>query len=225
MSNDLVMIYIFAVALIIGYLAGNVHGAFMLGEIFKNMDIRKHGSGNSGTTNALRVFGLKLAIQTFVIDFFKAFLPVFFASNIANFMLFEAMKVENLDVFKSEISISLQVIFAIGVLLGHNYPFVLKFKGGKGIACTVGILAAINLYCGITFAVMMIAIIALTRYVSLASIISAICTPIMIMLYTNEIRYLILGLIIMVLAVYRHKANIVRLKNGTESKIGEKAKV
>lgn len=227
------VIYLFVTTLLIGYLCGNVHGGFIIGKIFTKKDIREYGSGNSGTTNALRVFGLKLAAPTFVIDISKALFPVLFAANIGAWLL-SLIGCTSIDCFSEEVNVALKVVMAIGCITGHNYPFLLKFKGGKGIACTIGISFAINWLAGICVACSIALIILITRYVSLSSIITAILIPFLYYFlpigycgcgsFMNE-KLLILGIIICVSAIYRHKSNIQRLKAGTESKFGEKAKV
>lgn len=216
---NLPMIYLFALILIIGYLLGNIHGAFIIGKLFKHEDIRNHGSHNSGSTNALRVFGFKIALPSFIIDFSKAFFPVFFAKNISEFLLSLIGVYQN---FGSASIAGLRMVFALGVLLGHNYPFVLKFKGGKGIACSVGILMAIHPICGFSYGLLILAIAFITGYVSLGSIISSILCPVVLYFVTGDMNYVCIGLMIMVFAVYRHKTNIERLKNGTENKFGKK---
>lgn len=227
------VIYLFFTTLLFGYLCGNIHGAFIIGKIFTKKDIRKYGSGNSGTTNALRVFGLKLAAPTFIIDISKALFPVLYAANIASWML-SFIGCDSINCFDEEINVILKVVMAIGCIFGHNYPFLLKFKGGKGIACTIGISFAINWIAGICVACSIALIILITRYVSLSSIITAILIPFLYYFmpigysgcgsFMNE-KLLILGLVICVSAIYRHRSNIARLKAGTESKFGEKAKV
>lgn len=215
------LIYVYVLLLLIGYLCGNIHGAFIIGKLFRNEDIRNHGSGNSGSTNALRVFGFKLALPAFILDFSKGFFPVFFATNIASFLL------SLIGVFKTfnEVeAVMLTTVVAIGVILGHNYPFTLKFKGGKGIASTVGILMAINFFAGLIYGVIILAISFTTRYVSLGSIIASLFIPLLLYIFTQDVNYMILGFMLMVLAIYRHKSNIVRLKNGTENKFGNKEK-
>ena len=109
----------------------------------------------------------------------------------------------------------------IGVVVGHNWPVFLQFKGGKGIAATVGVLFAIDPKIGLIIVVIMATIIGISRYVSLGSVIMAISIPILMsFFYISKVEYIILGIVLMIFALYRHRANIKRLLSGTENKLG-----
>ena len=216
---NLSVIYLYVVMILIGYLCGNIHGAYIIGKLFRKQDIRDFGSGNSGSTNALRVFGFKLALPAFIIDFSKGFFPVFFAEKLADLLL---SLIGSAMMFNPVIVATLRTIIALGIILGHNYPFVLKFKGGKGIASTVGILMAIHPLCGFIFGIIILAIAFTTKYVSLGSVISSLLIPFIVYFITWDKNYLVLSILLTVFAVYRHRSNIARLKNGTENKFGKK---
>lgn len=214
------MIGIRLAALAIGYLFGTFQTGYIYGKC-RGIDIREHGSGNAGTTNTLRTLGWKAGLITFLGDSFKAIFAV-----IAVGLLFG-------DKYPETIKL-LELYAGFGTVLGHNFPFYLKFKGGKGIACTAGVILAVCpmavSLCIIVFA----GAVLITRYVSLGSIlvVSIFFIQSVIFSYAGFINlknpYLIefnvLVFCFTMMGIWRHRANIKRLMNGTESKFGQKAK-
>ena len=206
------------ICLIIGYIFGNFQTAYFYGKM-KGIDIREHGSGNAGTTNALRVLGKKAGMIVFAGDFLKCFLAV----HLVRFVF------RNLA---SDIIPLIALYGATGCILGHNFPVQLNFRGGKGIACTAGLFAAVDVRIGVIALLTFLVVVAITRYVSLGSIIIvtelAVCLVIFgqMNLYGMEQAALIemyaLGVFLAAMAIWRHRANIVRLLNGTENKIFSK---
>ena len=191
------------ISILIGYFIGCIQSAFIVGK-FMNVDIRNYGSGNLGSTNALRVLGKRAGAITFTCDILKAVI----AFALCNY------------IFKDNIGIA-GFYAAVGVVLGHDFPFYLKFKGGKGIASMIGMMLCIGgTTMMITFAAGIIGL--LTKYVSVGSIMFSIAVAIVgfIMGYPIEIK--IIMLVLGTLAVYRHKANIKRLIDGNENKLGSK---
>lgn len=183
------------------YLIGSFSSSYILGKMIRDLDIREHGSGNAGATNALRVMGIKIAAITFIMDAFKGFLAI--------------------QLGKYLIGFDGALIASVFVVIGHNYPIFLNFKGGKGIATSLGIILTLNWKVALMCLVVWILITLITKYVSLASIMGVVTAPIALNLLYKPID-LKLNLTIMFLvlsAVYRHKENISRLLNGTESKI------
>ncbi len=198
--------------LIIGYLFGSLQTAIIIGRL-KGLDIRSHGSGNAGATNALRVLGLKFAAMVFAGDMLKAVVAIFFAKVL----------------FGAQMPYLLIATYAgLGAILGHNWPVYFQFKGGKGIAVSMATLLMVDYRVGLVAAVLFIGIVLVTRYVSLGSIFLTLSAPLMFFIFhKNEanVREIIILIIIMpLLAIYQHRANIGRLLKGTESKIGQKAK-
>ena len=205
------MIWRIAICLILGYAFGCISTGYLVGKAQK-VDIRNYGSGNVGTTNALRTLGKKAALITLVGDILKCAIPVL----LIKFLLFKNMEYTDL----------LGLYTALGAVLGHTFPFYLKFKGGKGIAVLVGTILTFDwrifLICVITFFV----ILAITRYVSLGSLVMetefvlwvAITRP-------GDWHMLVLSLVFAVLAFYTHRENIKRLIAGNENKIGQKVKI
>jgi glycerol-3-phosphate acyltransferase PlsY len=202
------MIIKIIICLALGYLTGCFSTGLFIGKIYK-VDIRKYGSGNTGMTNALRTLGPKAAIMTFAGDFLKAVIPILLVRFV---------------IFPDADNISLLTLYSgLGTVLGHNYPVWLKFKGGKGISATSGVMAAVDpliIPFGLT---LFIAAIAITKYMSVGSLLLAILFPIWIAIrFPGDIHMLIVALVFMLLAFIRHRSNIKRLLSGTENKIGQK---
>lgn len=203
------------VCIVIGYLCGLFQTGYIYGRL-NHIDIRKMGSGNAGTTNALRTLGFKAGLITFLGDSLKAVLAAFIVKLI--------FKQSHGDM------IPLLVLYAgLGTVLGHNFPFYLGFKGGKGIAATAGMICSFNGIMTIIGFFTFIIIVALTRYVSLGSLclIAGFMIELVIMgsrgTFNLAQPYLYelyaVGAVLTLLAFYRHRANIVRLLKGEESKL------
>lgn len=197
---------------------GYLFGLFQTGYIYSKLhhvDIRKEGSGNAGSTNVLRVMGVKAGATVFLGDFFKTLIPCILVRQF----------------FQNQPEmVNLLVLYtAFGVILGHNYPFYMGFKGGKGIAATAGLLVAMDLRVTAVCLIAFILIVAVTRYVSLGSLAVVIIYLIEVVVYGQmggfgvkpPYLYEMYGIaaFLMLSAFYKHKANIVRLMNGTENKI------
>ena len=204
-------------------LGGYVFGLFQTGYLYSKMhhvDIRREGSGNSGSTNVLRVMGVKAGAIVFFGDFFKTLIP--------------CIIVRLVFVDKPEMVNLLVIYTALGVILGHNYPFYMGFKGGKGIAATAGLLVAMDLRVTLVCLIVFAAIVATTRFVSLGSlVVVSIFLALMIFFgqrgdYGLAASYLpefyAVSAVMTGMAFWRHRTNIVRLVHGNENKIGLKKK-
>ena len=203
--------------LIIGYFIGNIETGYIFGKLNK-MDIRNYGSGNAGATNTLRVLGPKAGLIVFFGDFCKSLIPCLVVRYI----------------FRDNVSLSYvyMLYIGLGVVLGHNFPFYLGFKGGKGVASTAGIIMALDYRIAFVCLAIFILIVAITRYVSLASIVVMIIFIGMshMLVKTNygftdgssPMEFRLLIVIIGFLSIFMHRANIKRLLNGTENKIRKK---
>lgn len=188
----------------IAYFLGNISASYMVAKYLKGIDIRKYGSGNAGATNVFRTLGVKAGLLAFLGDALKGVIAVVLGQLIGG---------ENG-----------QVAAGIFVVAGHNWPVLLGFKGGKGIATTIGVMIAINPLMVAAIVPIGIVVIIITKYVSLASILGMMIFP-LLMLITGQPRNLVIfSFLLSAMAIYRHKSNIVKLLNGTESKLGEKAK-
>lgn len=199
------------ICLICGYGFGCISSAYLIGKAYK-VDIRKYGSGNLGMTNALRTLGWKAGALTYLGDFLKAVIPILIIRNV----IFADLEYAQL----------LALYTGLGVVLGHNYPFWLKFKGGKGIAVTSGVMAAFDPLLIPVFVGVFVVAVAITKYVSVGSLLLSILFPIWIAIrHPGDVHMLIIGLLYTISAFYTHRKNIKRLMNGTENKFGQKVKI
>ncbi len=187
------------VLMIVAYILGSIPNALWIGEVFKGIDVREHGSKNTGSTNAARVLGAKLGILTLILDISKGVIPTLIATMLLD----------------SSISV---ILVGICAILGHSFSIFMKFKGGKAVATTVGVFIVLVPGAILLAAVIFFLVFGITRYVSLSSMIGAISLPIWIVLFYKNIPLTIFGMIIAILIIVRHKSNIQRLLNGTESK-------
>jgi acyl phosphate:glycerol-3-phosphate acyltransferase len=186
--------------IIIAYLIGNLSPSYLLGKLAKNIDIREHGSGNAGTTNVLRVLGKKFAALTFIVDALKGVLAIviaryFFGENYA-------------------------MVAGIFVVIGHNWPVILKFKGGKGVATSLGLILVIHPFYGLLAILVGIITLVKTKIVSLSSMIGMISFAILVLIFSRD--FAIFALILATMTIYRHKDNIKRLMRGEEKTISKK---
>lgn len=204
------MLYIILV-LCVGYLFGCFQTGYFVGRLNK-IDIRDYGSGNAGTTNVLRTLGFPWAAVTFLGDALKGLVWLLIVRYFIAPMA-------------PEVNSQVLCLFAgLGAVLGHNYPFELQFKGGKGIATSVAIMLGYDWRMGLIGIVVFLIVCIPTRYVSLSSLCFAASLPIsFLFLHTFDMVQFTLILIFTASAFYRHKANIGRLLAGTESKVGQKA--
>ena len=205
------------ISIILSYLLGSTPFAFILGKVFKKIDLRKTGSGNIGATNLARVAGYKIGSVALILDATKGIIPV---------ILFADLTTNSFG-----LSIDLvRVILGIVSICGHNWTIFLNFKGGKGIATSLGVLIGLsikNLIFGKVLAILAIlwfTTLLLSGYVSLASIISAIFLPIFLTFFGSNSTYITFSIIISIFALYRHKSNIFRLLQHKENKFNIKSK-
>ncbi|MBU9743346.1 glycerol-3-phosphate 1-O-acyltransferase PlsY [Lachnospiraceae bacterium ASD3451] len=202
------------ICVVIGYLFGLFQTGYFYGKAH-GIDIRQHGSGNAGTTNALRTLGKKAGAITLLGDAFKCVVAV-----LVTWLLFHNSQADIMPL--------LNLYTGAGVVLGHNYPFYLKFKGGKGIAATGGLIVAFNLPMAgiglVTFALGY----GITKYVSVGSLLVVTGFLIELVVFgqmgwfgmsgAHRIELYIVGAFLTLLAVWRHRENIKRLIHGTENK-------
>lgn len=204
---------IYIMMAIIAYCIGSVNFSIIISKKMAGFDVREKGSGNAGTTNMLRSVGKKAAIITLVCDILKGILAVGFAILVGN-------------IVKDLNNPLLVQIAAIAVIIGHIFPVFYGFKGGKGVATSLGILLIINWQIGLICLVFALTLMALTKMVSLGSIAAAILYPVLTLFIHNnyivEGSYFIFGIMIALIVLYTHRTNIERLLNGTENKLSFK---
>ncbi len=197
------------VCILIGYFFGCVQSAYILGKLFWDIDIRNHGSGNAGTSNVLRVLGLNAGFWVFLTDILKAVAAYVICSLIFSGSFF--LKVGPAGVIPG-------LYGGLGVVLGHNFPFFLKFKGGKGIASSLGVILCFDLRVALICYIVGLCVVIPTRYISAASLTMLTLLPILSVFFGFPFEVIGITLILCALAVYLHRENIVRLKNGNERK-------
>ncbi len=185
---------------VLGHVCGSVPSGLWLVQAFHGIDIRNYGSKNIGTTNVFRTVGPKTAVLVLIADAFKGILAV----GIMSYFFHNPL---------------LDVVTALGALLGHNYSLFLGFKGGKGVATALGLLIFMMPKVAVaSFGIWLVCVL-LTRYVSLGSIMAAIFTPPLAWYLGYPSAYVIFSVVAAFFVVLRHKENIHRLLTGTESKI------
>lgn len=196
------MIYL---VLLAAYLIGSIPFGYILSRLLGKTDIRKHGSGNIGATNVLRVMGWRAALPVFLLDMLKGIAAVLLARTVS-----------------SEAAVYLGAGFL--AMIGHSYPVFLSFRGGKAAATAIGVLGSISIPVLLILIATAGTVVALTRYVSLGSMIGAALLPVIFALFGFGPFYILFGLATAALIIYRHRDNIKRLLKGEESKLGQKVK-
>jgi len=203
----------FFLILIVCYLIGSIPSGYLIGKALKGINIREFGSGNIGFTNVLRVIGIFPALIVLIIDITKGIISVY-----TGLLLAPLAKVD------PRIMAGIAGLLSI---LGHNWPVFIKFKGGKGVAVTAGVFSILTPLPFLLSALVMIGTVAITRYVSLGSIIAAGSLPLFIWFWvrSNSQFYLIISIVAALLILFKHRSNIERLLKNKERKIGEKVKI
>ena len=203
---------VYIIVAVIAYLLGSISFSVIISKKMAGFDVREKGSGNAGTTNVLRSVGKKAAILTLICDVLKGVLAVLVAYIAGN-------------IVKEGVDIALLIqIAGLLVVVGHTFPIFFGFKGGKGIATALGVLLITNWNIGLICLVFALVLMALTKMVSLGSISAAILFPVLILLmphtaYLVDGNYVIYSILMAVLVVFNHRANVKRLLNGTENKL------
>lgn len=190
---------------VIAYIIGTIPFSLIIGKMTKNLDVRDYGSGNAGATNVVRVMGFGYGVVTFLGDFLKGVVSVLLGLHLYG----------NVG----------GAIGAVMVVVGHDFPFYLNFKGGKGVSTTLGSYAVLSTLGTLITVVIAFGIGFSKRYVSLGSILMFILLPISVLLLERDLShpYFIASVLIGILGIYQHRANIKRLSEGTENKIGGKS--
>ena len=195
---------------VVSYLLGGFSTGITISRL-QGVDIRKHGSKNTGASNVLRVLGLKSGILTFIGDIIKASIAVW----LGYFVLGNAFGIERFGM----------MVGGLFAVIGHNWPVYYGFKGGKGVACSAAVIFFVDVLCALPAIAICIAVIAITKYISLGSMtLMGVYMILMCIVHWGTWPLCAFTAILFVLCVWRHRANVGRLLNGTENKIGHKAK-
>lgn len=185
------------ISLLLGYFFGLIHPAYFFGKIVKGIDIRKDGSKNSGASNATIVLGWKYGVLTAVLDILKGTVAVLIGRYALNY------------------EISLLFIIGLGIIIAHDYPFYMGFKGGKGTASVIGVFLGINPFIGIMMGLTIILATFVTDYIVYGTIVMYVVACILTILNYSLIGDLVV-IALTLLSIYKHKNNLKRLKEGTE---------
>lgn len=201
-------ISIIIIGVILSYLIGSMPTALWVGKAFYGVDIREHGSGNSGATNTFRVLGKKAGTMVLLIDVLKGLT----AASLVRYCYF-------LDP-GSVRYVNIQLLFGLVSVLGHIFPIYCQFKGGKGIATLLGMIIGIHYLSALACVLLFVVVLFSTRYVSLSSMLAAIAFPLVaIVIYKNEEPlFIAFGIAAAIMVILTHQKNIARLVEGTENK-------
>lgn len=197
----------YLIIILIAYFIGSISTSYIIAKKMMGVDIRTQGSGNAGSTNVLRTLGKKAGIMTFVGDLLKGVIAVLIAKLIAT--------ITHIDM------INASYVAVVFVVIGHNWPIFIGFRGGKGVATSLGAMIAVNPIIALSCFAFFILIVYSTKYVSLGSVVGISTSPI-IMFFIGNYKGLVVTLFLSALAIFKHRENIKRLLNGTERKLGEK---
>ncbi|MHB1001758.1 MAG: glycerol-3-phosphate 1-O-acyltransferase PlsY [Armatimonadota bacterium] len=189
------------------YLLGSIPFGFIVAKLWKGIDIRQHGSGNIGATNIMRLLGTGPAIAVFAADILKGLIPVIVAQNLFHNTAW------------------IVILCGLTAVIGHTLSVFLNFKGGKGVATSLGVIVGLDPRIALIGFAAWVVVVAISRYVSLASIIGAISITTCMWVFHKPLEYIIFTLAATAFIIIKHKSNISRLLKGTEAKFGEKVKV
>jgi acyl phosphate:glycerol-3-phosphate acyltransferase len=200
-------IYQIVFSCIAAYILGSIPTAVWAGRIFHGIDVRQHGSGNAGATNTIRVLGWKTGVPVLLIDVLKgwiaAALPLYFAGSTP-----------------PETIVNYQILTGLIAIIGHIFPVLAGFRGGKGVATTFGFLLALNPPVTLICLGMFLAVLLITGYVSLSSMAAGICFPLVLMIFftSPSVLFTCFSFLIAIALVATHQKNILRLVRGEEKK-------
>ncbi len=209
------MMISFIIVAVIAYLLGSISFSVIFTKKFAGFDVREKGSGNAGTTNVLRTAGKKPAILTLICDILKGVVAVVFAIIVGLII-----KGDN------NTKALLVQVAGIAVVIGHTFPIFFKFKGGKGVATALGVLLITNWEIGLICLIFALLLMALSKMVSLGSISAAVLYPVLCIFISQNFivqgNYVIFGILLALIVIYNHRANIKRIANGQENKLSFK---
>ncbi|MFC4617821.1 glycerol-3-phosphate 1-O-acyltransferase PlsY [Camelliibacillus cellulosilyticus] len=196
----------YALTFVISYLLGAINFSYLFTKIIKKDDIRNYGSGNAGATNTMRVLGTGPAVGVLILDVVK---------GIAGVLIAMAFGLPNWGL----------AVAGLCAVIGHVWPIYFGFRGGKGVATTIGVFCMLFIIPALIAGAVAIILIAATRFVSLGSLVFIILTPVIGWIYgTYPPASLIVGAVIALVLIWKHRSNIGRLVKGTENKLGTKTK-
>ena len=195
------------VFILVAYLFGALPIGLLVGRMVKGIDVRDYGSGNIGASNVWRTMGPVWGIAVFLFDFCKGFFPTLLAGRM------------------HEVSPWLPVLVGLAAILGHNFSPFLKFKGGKGVATSLGVVYGLSpIAAAVGFAVWGLCLL-VTRYISVSSMVAAVVTSLVLIGLNRDLPHVLFALLVAFFVVIKHRSNMARLKAGTEPKVGKAKEV
>lgn len=209
---------------ILSYLLGSLNFGVILSNKLKKDDVRNHGSGNAGTTNMLRSYGKGIAFLTIVGDMLKVFAAIYISIWIFSYVPITLNVLEDNIFTLIDMDMLLKSFAGFFCVLGHIFPCYFKFKGGKGVATSGGMVFAIDWRIALILLAIFIIVVAVTKYVSLGSIVMALLYPLFIYIFHKSLVLTLIAAVFTVIVVVAHRENIKKLFNHTESKISFKSK-
>lgn len=217
------MILALIVIAILSYLLGSLNFGIIISKSLNKDDVRSHGSGNAGSTNMLRNFGKKYAVMTIIGDMLKVAVAILIAYLVVKYLghtsLSKGSSAQILGVDAKMFTKSFAGLFCV---IGHIFPCFFNFKGGKGVATAGGMVFMIDWKIAIILLAIFIITVAVTKYVSLGSIIMAVLYPVLIFMFYKSLPLTVISAVFTIIVVVAHRDNIKKLINHTESKIGSK---
>lgn len=190
-------------AMIVSYLVGSINFSLLIGKWLCGIDIRQYGSGNAGATNTLRILGKGPAMVVLLLDAAKGMAAVLFGYLLTNYTW-------------------VTVLCGAAAIVGHNWPIYFHFRGGKGVATTIGVLAVLAFWAAFCAGIIAVVLIIWKRYVSLGSLLFAGLTPIFIFLFRYDWSIFWGSLLLCFFAFYQHRSNMVKIIRGTENQLSSK---
>ena len=203
---------------ILSYLLGSLNFGVILSNTVKKEDVRESGSGNAGTTNMMRTYGKTLGLLTIAGDILKVMVAIWIAFKIMDVEELKAT-LDNASDYPQVVLKSFAGLFAV---LGHIFPCFFKFKGGKGVATSGGMVIMIDWRIALILIIIFALTILITKYVSLGSILMAVFYPVFIGIFYKDIILVLIATVFTIIVVVAHRENVKRLINHTENKIGQK---
>ena len=204
--------FLITIQILLAYLIGSISSAVLIGKAVYGIDVRQHGSGNAGATNVIRVLGYKAGIPVLLFDVFKGWLAVFMTSLFPD------------QGFTPDQVVYIEIGAAVAAALGHVFPVFAGFRGGKGVGTMAGVGIALYPLALLIVLGIFIAVLAVSRYVSLSSCIAASAFPLIVVFVTGEqhVGLVILSVFVAVFVLFTHRSNILRLVKGEENKFNFK---
>ena len=197
--NLLLHVFAFVVLFVAAWLIGSIPFGLVVGKLFYGVDVRKHGSGNVGTTNVFRVLGKRAGVAVLICDMLKGFVPAFIATQ-----LFHPWFV---------------IFIAAAPVVGHMYSIFLKGSGGKGVATGAAVVLALVPEAFLPCMAVWVLLVVLTRYVSISSLTASFLVPVLVITFNDPLPYRIAAVLVAVIVWWAHRGNISRLLHGTEHRV------